>query len=339
MLISVINDIALMKKLLTPDGIYKGVLKGEINKTLAVEQLISLIEGSNIPQLRSKAIDTVKLLNFKELNTFKVIENALLSDESALVRNSAADLICVDYLDEGLQSLIWVLEHEKSPLILNTIFKYVKELKGSNEERLRRKFNTIFQEIANKVGISESESPFILELDTIFAEGGEPYAIDFKGYTYFQLLRNMEGSQPWLLIQNNHIISLTLNYFNWNYIKCNLDQIESILKIDHLALFLSTLKSFNAIREVTFKIPESIGYLTFLKTLDLSSNNIVEIPEEIGTLKHLETLILRDNNLSEIPEAIFTLPLLKVLDLRDNNELDSERTHFNSTDSLTILKS
>ena len=328
-----------MNKLLAPDGIYDGVLKGEINKSLALEQLSSLIEGSNIPQLRSKAIDTVKLLNFKEFNTFKIIENVLLSDESPLVRNSAADLICVDFLDEGLQSLIWVLEHEKSPLVLNTIFKYVKNLNGSNKERLRRKFNSIFQEIANKVGISESEAPFILELETIFAEGGEPYDIDFKSYTYFQLLRDMKGSEPWLFIQDKHIVSLTLNYFNWNYIKINLDQIEAILKIDHLSLFLQTLKSFGAKREVTFKIPESIEYLSFLKTLDLSNNNMVAIPKEIGTLKHLETLILQDNNLSDIPEVIFTLPLLRILDLRDNDELDLERTYFNSRDSLTILKS
>ena len=339
MLISVVNNIFLMNKLLTPDGIYDGVLKGEINKNLALKQLSSLIEGSNIPNLRSKAIDTVKLLNFKELDTFKIIENALLSDESALVRNSAADLICVDFLDEGLQSLIWVLEHEKSPLVLNTIFKYVKELNGANKERLKRKFNMIFQKIAQKVGISESEAPFILELETIFVKGRESYDIDFKSYAYYQLLRDMKGSEPWLLIQDNHIVSLTLNYFNWNYIKSNLDQIEAILKIDHLALFLSTLKIFNAIREVTFKIPESIAYLTFLKTLDLSNNNIVEIPKEIGILKHLETLILQNNNLSDIPELIFTLPLLKVLDLRDNDELDLERIHFSSRDSLTILKS
>ena len=328
-----------MNKVLSPDGIYDGVIKGEINKTLAVEQLISLIEGSNIPQLRSKAIDIIRLLNFKELNTFKVIENALLSDESALVRNSAADLICIDFLDEGLQSLIWVLEHEKSPLVLNTIFKHVKELKGSNEEGLKRKFTTIFQEIGNKVGVSDSEAPFILELETILMESVEPYVINFKSYGYFQLLRDVEGSEPWLLIQDNHIVSLTLNYFNWIYIKSNLDQIEAILKIDHLSLFLNTLKSFNAIREVPFKIPESIEYLSFLRTLDLSNNNMVKIPEEIETLKHLETLILQNNNLSEIPKAIFTLPLLKILDLRDNDELDLEKTHFNFRGSLTVLKS
>ncbi|MFW9950210.1 MAG: leucine-rich repeat domain-containing protein [Candidatus Thorarchaeota archaeon] len=328
-----------MNEHLTPKKIYDGVIAGEISRKLAQSQLISLIEGSNLPKWRSKAIVIVKQLNFRELEIYKVIENALLSDESAMVRNSAVELICADFFNEGLKSLIWVLEHEQSPLVLNTIYKSIRWNPSNSKERLYNAYRQIFLNIGNSIGIDISEVPFILELESIFAKNYDNYNIELKSYLYFKQLRDSIWHDPWLEIQDNHIISLTLNFLNWNYIKNNLERIESILKMEHLYLYLEALRNFNIIKPQIFKIPKSIENLTFLKTLDLSNNGLLKMPDNIGKLLQLEKLFLANNKLSTIPKAIFTLPSLKVLDIRDNELLNLENNLSYLTNTLKIYRS
>jgi hypothetical protein len=327
-----------MKELLTPERIYNGVLTGEMSKNLAQNQLISLIEVSNTPQIRSKAIDIINELNFREIEVFKVIENSLLSDESALVRNSAVELICNIFLNEGFDSLLWVLDNEKSPLVLNTILHLVNDVIGTEKELLNKKSYNILNYIAKRIGISEDEARFIIELESKFALNNNNYIIDFESYKYVKLLRNSKKDEPWLKIQNSHIVSLTLNYFNWIYIKQNIENIDSIMKVNHLRLFLDVVKSYGLMETDVIEVPESIKYLTQLKHLDLSNNLIKYIPDTFSMLTHLVKLNLRYNNFKTIPKVIFSLPLLKCLDIRDNgiSHIPSDNRSF--LNSLAVFK-
>ena len=110
-----------MEKFLSPETIYSGLKNKEISKNIAINQLISLIEASNNPKIRSESISILNKLNIRDPKIFKIIENSLLSDESHFVRSSAVNLIGCQFSKEGLDTLTWVLQHEKSPLVIKAI--------------------------------------------------------------------------------------------------------------------------------------------------------------------------------------------------------------------------
>ena len=69
-----------MERFLTPKIIYIGVINKKINKSIAIDQLVSLIEGSDDPKVRSESISILNKLSFHDPRIFKVIENCLLSE-------------------------------------------------------------------------------------------------------------------------------------------------------------------------------------------------------------------------------------------------------------------
>ena len=65
----------------------------KINRSVATELLISLIEGSDDHIIRSDSIKAFEAVGIKEKASFKILENALLSDESQIVRSAALNAI------------------------------------------------------------------------------------------------------------------------------------------------------------------------------------------------------------------------------------------------------
>ncbi len=51
-----------MEKLLSPETIYTGLKNKEISRDIAADQLISLIEASDNPKIRSKSISILNKL-------------------------------------------------------------------------------------------------------------------------------------------------------------------------------------------------------------------------------------------------------------------------------------
>ena len=117
-----------MKELISPGMIFSGVLNGDLSKNIARDQLLLLLEGSDNPKIRTESLETINKLKIRDARMFKVLENSLLSDENSFVRNSAAKLLCKLYINKGLSSIIWTLQHEKSPLVLKTIGEYTNHL-------------------------------------------------------------------------------------------------------------------------------------------------------------------------------------------------------------------
>ena len=111
-----------MEKFLSPETIYSGLKNKEISRNIAVDQLISLIEGSNNPKIRSESISILNQLIIHDPKIFKIIESSLLSDENPNVRMAAVNYIGHQYIKEGLNILMWVVQHEQSPLVIKAIF-------------------------------------------------------------------------------------------------------------------------------------------------------------------------------------------------------------------------
>ncbi len=317
-----------MNKSLTPEGIYNGVLKGDISKNLAQDQLLSLIEGSNDPQIRSKAIDIIKSLNYREIEIFKIIENSLLSDESAIVRNSAAKLIFNLFREQAINSLVWVAKSEVSPLILSTIFNLIGNSNESAIKPIIIELNKVLEKISLKLGITQGEARFILDLEAQFVLVDQNSTFEFGSYSHYIKIHDFRYNRNWLEIHDKHITSLTLNIHNWLYVKKNLEYMNSFHKLTYPEIYLEILKENSIWTLDNFSIPESIDCLQNLKLLNLSRNGLVSLPRSIGHLKKLQILDLSYNNLIRLPKLILSLKELRVLNI-SYNKIETYSKEFN----------
>ena len=107
-----------MKRSFTPETIVSDFLNGKLNFKLAADLLISLLEKSNNPELRKKSILAFERLKGSNEKIFNIFENCLLSDENPFVRSAAAKLISQTYLKYGIKTLLWVIQHDKSPIVI-----------------------------------------------------------------------------------------------------------------------------------------------------------------------------------------------------------------------------
>jgi len=307
-----------MEKFLSPETIYSGLKNEEISRDIAFDQLISLIEGSNNPKIRSKSISFLHQLKIHDPKLFKIIESSLLSDENSHVRRSAVNLIGHQFLKEGLDTLTWAAQHENSPLVLKAIFDLNLDLTNIRFKSLNKELTEYLAKIGLAVGIKSNEAKFILDLEALFAQNEENYVLDLTSYQFYTKLKDSKLGEFWLTIKNKHIESLSFNYFNWRYVKRNPSLFNSILNLQDPVVYLNLLGKIHSAYNINLRIPESISLLTKLRKLSLSKNYIVKIPKSMFLLSNLEYLDLSYNMLDEIPAEITKLKSLTSLKIHNN---------------------
>jgi len=307
-----------MEKFLSPDTIYSGLKNKEISKNIAVDQLISLIEGSNIPKIRSESISILDKLSISEPKIFKIIENSLLSDESPTVRSSAVNLIGHHFLKEGIDTLTWVIQHDKSPLAIKAIIDLNLNLANTHLKSLKKELDDYLEKIALALGIDHNEAKFILDLEGKFAYTEEKYELELGSYKLFSKLKDPKLGESWLTIKKQHIEVLSFNFFNWRYLKQNPSMLDSLSNLQDPLVYLNMLRKYHLSHIKDFEIPKSISRLTKLKKLNLSRNNIRFLPKSLFSLSKLKYLDLSHNMLSEIPKEITILKFLDTLRIHNN---------------------
>jgi len=307
-----------MKNFLSPDKIYSSVANGKVSKAIAAEQLISLIEGSDNPTIRAESIKISEKLKIHDQKIFKILENSLLSDESPLVRESAANYIGQIFFKKGLNTLIWVVQHDKSPLVLKVISDLNSRLKKARFESLSKEINAYLAEIALSVGITQNEAKFILDLEAIFAQNETDYELELETYQFYKKLKDNKLGESWLTIRNKRIESLSFNYYNWKYLKEIPSMFSSISKLQDPMVYLNFLGKLALKSNIILKLPDSLALLTNLKKLNLSRNNIKDFPKSILSLSYLKFLDISHNKISDIPVEIKNLNSLDILRINHN---------------------
>lgn len=323
---------------LSPETIYSRVRSKEINKSIAVDQLLSLIEGSNNAKTRSDSISLLNKLNLRDTKNFKIIENSLLSDESPIVRCSAVNLIGYQFLKEGIDTLSWVVQHEKSPLVIKAIFDLNLKLADARLKSLKKELEHYLEKIAVVIGIVHNEAKFILDLEEKFARAEEKYELELDSYKIFTKLKDQKLGEFWLTIKKKHIEALSFNYFNWRYLKQNPSMFDSLSNLQDPILYLNILRKYHLSHIKDFIIPESISLLTKLKKLNLSKNNIRFLPKSLFFLSKLKYLDLSYNMLSEIPKEITILKFLDTLRIHNNQISEIPKVVVDYLDSLSNYK-
>ncbi len=308
-----------MKGSLTPDKIQKSLIIGDLTRENAAEQLISLIEGSDDTKIRIESIKILEKLNFQNENVFKTMESCLISDESALVRTAVAEYIIHNYLEDGISALIWSIQHESSPLVLILFFEFIEKFGSPQFESINKELHFWNKEFSKKIGVVPQESRFFLDLEVLYARSKENYSIDPYSYKYFENIKNINERDPWLNIKDNHVQSLTFNYFNWKYVKFNSDILKSFLKLQDIEIYLNSLKKYSQNDVSLPLVPESIGSLSQLKKLNLRRNGLKALPKSFKNLNLLKELDLSYNRLEEIPEYIYSFNNLESLNIKHNH--------------------
>jgi len=289
-----------MGKFLSPETIYSGLNNEEISRDIACDQLISLIEGSNNPKIRSESISILHQLKIHDPKLFKIIESSLLSDENPFVRQSAANLIGHQFLKEGLDTLTWVAQHENSPLVLKAIFDLNLDLSITRFKSLNKELTEYLAKIGLTVGIKSNEAKFILDIEALFAQNEENYVLELTSYQFYTKLKDSKLGEFWLTIKTNlqdPVVYLNLLGKIHSAYKINLRIPESIS-------LLTKLRKLNLSKNYIAKIPKSVFLLSNLEYLDLSYNMLDEIPAEITKLKSLTSLKIHNNQINKIPNVV-----------------------------------
>ena len=170
----------------SPEIIYNGFLKGEINKEKAVELLVSLIERIEIAEIRVKSLALLKKINLKKPKLYNILENCLISDENALVRSKAVEVLINNYIDDSLNPIIWALDHDKSPLVIKAIFDNFETITSSRYNIIKKSLADWLEQFSSQIGISPLESIFFLDLEALFAKDKENYEMSPQIYKKFK---------------------------------------------------------------------------------------------------------------------------------------------------------
>ncbi|MFX0004287.1 MAG: hypothetical protein ACFFAA_10280 [Promethearchaeota archaeon] len=306
-----------MKESLNPEKIQEDLSTGSLTKENAAELLISLIEGSDNVEIRVKSIETLQKLKIQNAKIFKILENLLISDENAIVRASVAKHLIQNYLENSLSALRWVIKHEKSPFVIILLFNYTDKF-VSPQTLIKQDLVKWNEEFASKIGIVPEESRFFLDLEVLFAKGLKNYEINPLSYKNFETLSDIKNGEPWLIIKDQHVETLNFNYFNWKFIKRNIDIINSLSKLQDLDFYLCSLRKYSHTGIELSTIPKSISSLTCLKKLILRRNGLKSLPFSMKKLTFLKELDLSYNKFEELPYILIFFKSLEKLNMKHN---------------------
>ncbi|GAH42071.1 unnamed protein product, partial [marine sediment metagenome] len=279
-----------------------------MDKTSAINQLISIIENSDNLSVRIESINLLAQINANTNKVFKLIENLLISDTNESIRLAAAYTIEKIFLNDALEPLRWTFKHEESLKCLLAISKIVGKIDTVQSKSL---IIEKIREIKNKKIVKSLQDLYVKR--------------EFKNLSSYALSRIVENSFVIKDLENKFghinfkvkdglILQLDLSdvsshIFGWTILN----------KFPEFIEFLTSLENLNLKFNRLITIPDSIGSLTSLIKLDLSYNKIKSIPESIGSLKSLRLLNLRYNKIRNLPASIGSLNLLKSLNLRANS--------------------
>ncbi|MFX0082153.1 MAG: leucine-rich repeat domain-containing protein [Candidatus Hodarchaeota archaeon] len=286
---------------LKPDKIYKDYLKNKLDKSSATKLLFSLIENSEKEKIRADCIKELGRIEAKDSQTFKFLENLLISDSSEIIRNSAALALRNNFFDKILEPMKWALIHEESSFCLNTIYLILIN---------------IIQNLASNSNV--------LAKSTLLTEVRKIRRKEFK--LGFEILCEKKGLDTFT---NNDLSEILINYFTIIFLEKSFWRLK--FRIENC-----TIVELDFIFKGLTNIPSAIKYLTHLRTLIVRYNQLTQLPDWLGSLSTLEELNINVNNLNKLTSSIGMLSSLRKL-LLWKNELTYLPPTIGKLSSLEIL--
>ncbi|TXT60932.1 MAG: putative Leucine-rich repeat domain protein [Promethearchaeota archaeon] len=288
--------------------LFEDYKNNHITDSMFIESLSTIVDTSKDVQLRKRILRFLGRSGLDEGKIFNYLERILVSDSEEILRNLAADIIKSKFLKRSYKPMRFTLEHECSPICLETIHEtLVKYIQNLPEDEMSKKDTEAF----------------------LFKEVQEIEEKDFK--IGFENILSTQNEQS---LSIRSLKEIMVNYFTYVYLKkvfwrikikikhCKIIELDflfkSIKEIPDQIKLLKDLKYLILRYNKLEKIPKWIGSLDSLVVLNINVNSLVQLPESISKLKSLQKLSLWKNRLTNLPESLGELNSLEELNLRLN---------------------
>jgi len=313
---------------LTPNAIYQDLKNKDLDKSSAIELIVTLIDNAENVETRIESVKILNKIQFNDEKTFKFLEHLLISDLNENVRNLTCQVLQNHYDEKALDPMIWALEHERSLKCLITIISMIAKVENNKSKSVlvsklrklqKKQFSSLLKNLVEKEHIRNMSTNELAEILINY------YVISSlkKKFGYFKFRINEVGLISELDLSNIERYSSGVNKLE-NFI----DSIFSLrnlkkcdLRFNHLTKISETLNNSIEYLDLSYnkilKLPDLRNFKV-LKILKLKSNRLRELPKSIGSLSSLEYLNVRNNVLKHLPESIYSLSSLKTLDLHGN---------------------
>jgi Leucine-rich repeat (LRR) protein len=263
-----------MSRIPTPDIIFKNVLEKKISRNEALKLLESIINESNDPDIRVNVIEVLEKLSLYNETVYSILEKALISDESDLVRFIAARALIKYYKITENTPLLFALENENSVYVLRNLLQVCLT---SDKLILKQLQETILTRISNFYNLNPDDANFIMDIDYLdyikFRENINEFSDKFQVNEHEKqdILRDKaklgyKGLGRVVKSQNGFILGLKLHDFNEIP-----NSIQKLHKLEYLEIKRSDLRNFD----------NNFENLNGLKYLVLSNNEIDLVPKWI----------------------------------------------------------
>ncbi|MFX0060252.1 MAG: hypothetical protein ACFE85_06670 [Candidatus Hodarchaeota archaeon] len=263
-----------MSDLLTLKKIREDLSANKVDKQAASKLLESLINESDNDEIRASGIDLIGDLSIKSERIFELLEKGLISDESPLVRYSAARVIISNFPDQENSPILWAIENENSIYFFKRLLDLL-EVENKNYIEIRKKTH---DRVKNLYKLNLEDAKFILDID--FIEYLR-FRKEFKNF--LNKFKVKEAHQKELIKENTEIGFKGLG------------RIKSTKNGHITGLALTDLE----------EIPKSISMLSNLEFLRINRCKLENLPDLFTHLQGLKYLNLSDNELDNLPEWVF----------------------------------
>ncbi len=251
-----------MRKKITPDKICIDFNNGLITKEESINLLESIISESENTEERIKAIESIGHLNLITSRSYELLEKSLISDESPLVRVSAAQIMMQKFSKVETGPLFWAIENENSILFFKPLLdlfevdtqSFLNELKNKAIKKLTQIYNLQYPDMKFIIDVDYLEArKFLSKLHEFIKKFGIN-----EDYKLALIKENTSISNKGLARVNSsfngHITKLTLKELD--HIPLSINSLPNLnsLTIDHCVLKneLIHLLNFPNVNQLTF---------------------------------------------------------------------------------------
>ena len=171
--------------MVSPETICHKVVNNQLTKIAATELLISLLEESNNDEIRAKSIDAFSKLGLRTQKIFRIIENCVLSDTSALVRRVAIRVLVQDFPKKDNYLLLkWAVNYENSVVVVKQLLDLFNYIDDPHFNIFKRDLLKKLEDVYN---IISDEIELILNLGVLYIEYSRDYQLDLYS-SWFKIM-------------------------------------------------------------------------------------------------------------------------------------------------------
>ena len=267
-----------MNAISKPEIIFNCFKQGKYDEKTASDLLISLIEESPKEAHRVNSLFFLGKIGSKKQKVRDLVENLMISDLNNQIRMHAVKIIFSNFLENCINSISWLIQHETSHEVLTAIMEEIEE-----HPQHSKLFNNLFiKRFCSIFKVIPKEARFFIDL---YKCG---FLVDIK---------------PNLTIECTHG-----HHYPFPFSEPLYPTIGCVKNGRVVALRLSN--------KTLTKLPETIGNLKRVRFLDLAHNNLTSLPQSMKSLTRIRYLSLFNNNFKRLPESIGFLKKLKHLDIK-----------------------